>query len=149
MPQLESYGIDGHDFFESPYEKVVEIPFNRVLFTGKFTDVNPTKPELAQEVRSLSQLFEYYKPIVKVPFRNAAGKTFAESFRFHSIDDFAIRAMEGQSNYISALERKRTQQQKIVRQLRSNTQLQQVLNDPEQREALREKLLSLSKKMKR
>jgi len=99
MPQLESYGIDGHDFFESPYEKVVEIPFNRVLFTGKFTDVNPTKPELAQEVRSLSQLFEYYKPIVKVPFRNAAGKTFAESFRFHSIDDFAIRAMEGQSNY--------------------------------------------------
>ena len=37
----------------------------------------------------------------------------------------------------------------MVRQLRSNTQLQQVLNDPEQREALREKLLSLSKKMKR
>jgi predicted component of type VI protein secretion system len=149
MPQLESYGIDGNDFFESPYEKVVEIPFNRVLFAGKFTDADPTKPELAREVRSLSQLFEHYKPVVNVPFRNAAGKTVSESFRFYSIDDFEMRAMESQSNYITALEMKRMQQQKMVRQLRSNKQLQQVINEPEQRQALLDQLLSMAKKMKR
>lgn len=148
MPQLESYGIDGTDFFDSSYEKVVEIPFNRVLFTAKFTDVSPTKPELAHEVRSLSQLFEHYKPVVKVPFRNAAGKTVSESFRFYAIGDFDIKSMEQQSNYISTLEAKRMQQQKMVRQLRSNKQLQQALADPEQRRALRNALSSIAKKMK-
>ncbi len=148
MPQLQSYGIDGPDQRPDAYETVADIPFNRVLFAGKFTDTPPTKPQIVYGLTGLSQVFEQYAPGVAVRFQSEKGVLHKEQFSFTAIEDFSYRKIQQQSPFISGLEKKKVQWQKMIRELRKNQALKELVSRAGTKKRILERLQLLLKKVK-
>jgi hypothetical protein len=140
---LSNYGIGGNEVKIDASEAIFEIPQNRTLIAQKLTPNSPVKPELVEGVTSVEQVFEHFKPEIKVNFENAEGSTKPETLKFSNLGDFGVKGITAQSNFLSALETEKDQYQKIIRQLKTNKILKAALEDNEAKEALLASLNSL------
>lgn len=135
MP-LEPYGIGGTEVKTDAFEAFADIPQNRVLLAEKLTDLPPVKPEIVQGLTNVEAVFAHFSPSVSMDFETEEGATKREDLHFTGLQDFGANGITHQSSYLSELDMKRKQYQKIVKQLKTNKLLKQALADKETKENL-------------
>lgn len=130
MP-LEPYGIGGTEVKTDAFEAFADIPQNRVLLAEKLTYDAPVKPVIVEGLTDVVKVFEQFQPKVEMEFETEDGSSKRETLRFKGLEDFGTKGITNQSEYLTELNMKRIQYQKIVKQLKSNKILKQALDNKE------------------
>jgi|SRR5690606_20254929 len=138
-----NYGIGGNEVKLDANEAIFEIPQNRTLIAQKLTGDTPIRPELVQGLNTIEQVFEHFKPTVKVNFENAEGAMKNEELKFANLGDFGVKGITNQSKFLSNLETEKDQYQKIIKQLKTNKILKSALDDPDAKQSLLETIQDL------
>ncbi len=107
---------------------------NRTLFVQQLTDEAPFTPSLVEDLKSIEDVFGYFKPSKKVEFANEEGVPVEEELRFGNLGDFGSKGITKQSKYLQEVKNKEEQYLKVVKDLKSNKALQSVIQNPETRE---------------
>ena len=128
-------------------ESVLEFPQNRALITEQLTAEGPSKPEIVSGLKTVDEVFEYYKPKVEVDFENNEGVTKKETLSFSNLGDFGVKGITAQSEFLKALSVQKEEYQKIIKQLKGNKQLKQVLSDVELKQAMLNSIHALLKEL--
>ena len=68
---LKNYGIGGNEVPLDASEAILEIAQNRTLIAQKLTGQTPIRPEIVEGLSTVEQVFEHFKPVVKVIFEDA------------------------------------------------------------------------------
>lgn len=135
MP-VEPYGIGGTEVKNDAFEAFADIPQNRALLAEKLTDLPPVRPEVVHGLTDISAVFNHFAPSVDMEFETEDGATRSEELNFRGLEDFGPKGITRQSQYLSDLDMKRAQYQKIVKQLKTNKLLKQALSDSTTKENL-------------
>ena len=144
---LEPYGICGTEVKTDASEAFADIPQNRVLLAEKLT-INPTvKPEIVDGLTDITKVFEHFAPQVDMSFETEEGTVRRENIRFKGLEDFGVKGITNQSEYLNELNAKKDQYQKIIKQLKSNKLLKQALSDKETKQSFIDALQVLVKEL--
>lgn len=133
---LANYGIGGNEVKVDANEGIIEVPQNRTLVAQKLTADAPLKPELVEGLHTVEQVFEHFRPEVKVGFENAEGATKNEMLNFRNVGDFGVKGITAQSPFLSELETEKEQYSRIIKHLKTNKVLKAALEDAEAKRAL-------------
>ena len=80
---------------------VIEFPQDKTLYVEQLTDNPPLKPGEVFKPKTLSEVFDHYKPEKKgVKMTTQDGQTVKENFKFTSVDDFDDKNLIEQSEYL-------------------------------------------------
>ncbi|AIY14439.1 MULTISPECIES: hypothetical protein [Cellulophaga] len=131
-----NFGIGANDVKGDASEALNEIPQNRTLIAGKLTPNTPIKPEVIEGLRTVEDIFEHFRPELKVPFEDKNGGTINETIKFSNLGDFGKKGITNNSVFLKELEIESDQYKKIIKQLKTNKILKSALQDPEAKEAL-------------
>ncbi len=140
---LSNFGIGGNEVPLDANEAILEIAQNRTLIAQKLTGQAPVKPEIVEGLTTVEQVFEHFKPEVKVNFEDAEGATKFEELKFKNLGDFGIKGVTAQSKFLTDLQMEKEQYQKIIKQLKTNKVLKAALEDPDAKGALMETIEGL------
>lgn len=140
---LSNFGIGGNEVPLDANEAIIEIAQNRTLIAQKLTGQTPIRPEIVEGLNTVEQVFEHFKPEVKINFEDAEGATKFEELKFKNLGDFGIKGVTAQSKFLTDLQMEKEQYQKIIKQLKSNKILKAALEDPDAKGALMETIEGL------
>jgi hypothetical protein len=140
---IEPYGIGGTEVKTDAFEAFADIPQNRVLLAEKLTYDTPVKPEIVEGLTSADDVFAHYKPKVDMTFETEEGTMRRETLHFKGLQDFGVKGIIAQSEYLGDLNVQQLQYQKIIKQLKSNKLLKQALANKESKESLVKALQTL------
>jgi hypothetical protein len=124
-------------------EGFVEISPNKTLFLQKLTNEAPVKPEIVEGLETVEQVFEHFKPNCDVEMDKEDGSTTKENFAFGGLGDFDIKNITNKSDYLKNLNLENDAYLKIIKQLKSNKSLKNVIENPETRNAFVNSLKAL------
>lgn len=122
-----NFGIGGTEVKLDAFEAFQEIQSNRTLVAQKLTDKAPVKPEIVSGLTNVEEVFSHYKPSVDMSFENEDGVMVRETLHFKNLGDFGMKGITTQSPFLSDLNTKKEQYQKIIKQLKSNKLLKSAL----------------------
>ena len=142
------YDIGGSEVKGDASEAMSEIPQNRTLMVEKLTKEAPVKPEVAEGLKTIEEVFEHYSPTVEMEFQDSEGGTRKETLRFKNLGDFGIKGITNQSEFLKELTAKKEQNQKIIKHLKSNKLLQKALENEDTKTALLNAINALIKELK-
>lgn len=125
-------------------EGFVEISPNKTLFIQKLTSEDPIRPEIVEDLQTVEQVFDYFKPECNVELDKEDGSTLKENFRFSGLGDFDTKNLTNQSAYLKNLNLENDAYLKIIKQLKSNASLKKVIENPETKEAFVNALKALA-----
>lgn len=128
-------------------EAIIEFPQNRALLAEQLTFKEPSKPEIVKNLKTVEDVFDHFKPTVDVDFQNSEGGTKKETLAFKSLADFGVKGLTSQSQFLQELNIKKEEYQKIIKQLKSNKQLKQVIADAESKQAMLNAIMALLKEL--
>lgn len=128
-------------------ESILEFPQNRAFLTEQLTADDPTRPEIVKGLKTVDNVFAHYKPKVNVDFQDSEGVSKKEKLVFNSLGDFGVKGIVAQSEFLKNLNLQVEEYQKIIKQLKSNKQLKQVLNDIESKQAMLNAIHALLKEL--
>lgn len=128
-------------------EGFVEISPNKTLFIQKLTYDDPIKPEIVEDLQTVEQVFDYFKPNCDVELDKEDGSTTKENFRFAGLGDFDTKNLTNQSPYLKNLNVENDAYLKIIKQLRSNKSLKNVIENPETKSAFINALKALASEL--
>ena len=124
-------------------EGFVEISPNKTLFVQKLTYDDPIRPEIVEDLQKIEDVFGYFKPACDVEMDKEDGSTTKESFAFGGLGDFDAKNLTNQSQYLKNLSMENDAYLKIVKQLKSNKSLKNVIENPQTKAAFVNSLKSL------
>ncbi|WP_196892285.1 type VI secretion system contractile sheath small subunit [Aureivirga marina] len=133
---MYNYGIGGNEVKTDASESISEIASNRTLLVQKLTTEAPIKPESIYGLSSVEDVFDKFKPSVKLEFQDQEGTEVKEQMNFSNLGDFNAKAIQENSDFLSKLSIEQEQHNKIARQLSSNRALRKALENPEARAAM-------------
>lgn len=136
-------GIGGNEVRIEENESIADIPQNRTLLVEKLTDTAPVRPEFVDGLKTIDDVFENYKPSVKVKFEDEDGAIKNEELKFRGLKDFGVRGLTLQSDFLTDLTTKKDQYMVILKQLKTNKLLKQAIQNSEHKEALLNTLKSM------
>ena len=143
MPQVKP-GIATTILMPEPAgEGFVEISPNKTLFIQKLTYDDPIKPEIVEDLQKIEDVFAHYKPSVDVELDKEDGSTANENFQFGGLGDFDAKNLTSQSAFLKSLNLENDSYLKIIKQLKSNKSLANVVQNPETKAAFVNALKSL------
>lgn len=125
-------------------EGFVEISPNKTLFIQKLTNEEPIKPEIVEDLQKIEDVFAHFQPNCDVELDKEDGSTSKENFKFGGLGDFDVKSLTEQSSYLKNLNMENDSYLKIVKQLKSNKSLKNVIENPETRAAFINSLKSLA-----
>lgn len=128
-------------------DAIVEFPQNRTLLAEQLTDEAPVKPEIVKGLKTMDDIFNYYKPKVKLDFEGPDGQSKNETLHFNDLRDFEKDGLIKNSEFLKDIGLKRESYQKIEKQLRTNKLLRDAIADPEARVALIRSMQALLKEL--
>lgn len=144
MPQVKP-GIATTILMPEPAgEGFVEISPNKTLFIQKLTYDDPIKPEIVEDLQNVEAVFAHFKPNVDVELDKEDGSTVKENFQFGGLGDFDVKNMTNQSSYLKNLNIENDAYLKIIKQLKSNKSLANVIQNPETKSAFVNALKALA-----
>ncbi|MDJ1469683.1 type VI secretion system contractile sheath small subunit [Xanthocytophaga flava] len=144
---LYNYGIGGNEVKVDASEAIQEIQGNKTLIAQKLTDEDPLNPEAVYDLKTVEDVFNYFKPNVNIEFEDQDGQTINEHLKFKHLGDFTARNITEQSEFLKDLNIQKDQYAKIVKQLKSNKVLKAILENPETRAAFTHALQALSNEL--
>ncbi len=136
-------GIGGNEVPLEVNEAISEIPQNKTLIAQKLTQDAPSKAELVEDIKSINQAFEHFKPECDIEFEDIDGVEIKETLKFNNLGDFGSKGITSQSDYLNDLNVEQEQLQRMIKQLKTNKILKSVLQEPEAKEAFLNSLQSL------
>ena len=125
------YGIGGQERKLNVSESIVDIPQNKTLLIEKLTADPPIRPEVVGGLKTVDEVFAYFRPEQEVEFETEDGSTISETLRFQSLSDFGKKGIIAQSEYLQQLNMTFEDFQRYVRQLKSNKILKTLLENPD------------------
>lgn len=144
MPQVKP-GIATTILAPDPVgEGFVEISPNKTLFIQKLTYDDPNKPEIVEDLQSVEAVFEHFRPQVDVSLDKEDGSTTNENFQFGGLGDFDPKNLTNQSTFLKNLDIEYGTYLKIMKQLKSNKSLANVIQNPDTKAAFINALKSLA-----
>src|SRR5699024_5468388 len=132
---MNTHGIGGNEIPRDANEAITDIPENRTLLIERLTSKPASRPEVVENLRTIEEVFEHYKPTVEIEFKDKEGQFEKEQLLFRNLGNFGAEGLSRQSHFLNNLTAERNEYQKIIRQLKSNKTLRKVLSDPEQKQA--------------
>lgn len=124
-------------------EGFVEISPNKTLFIQKLTNEDPIKPEIVEDLQTVEQVFAHFKPSADVELDREDGSTMKQNFNFGGLGDFDVKSLTNQSPYLKNLNLEYDAYLKIIKQLKSNKSLKNVVENPETKTAFVNSLKAL------
>lgn len=144
MPQVKP-GIATTILAPDPVgEGFVEISPNKTLFIQKLTYDDPIKPDIVEDLQTVEAVFEHFRPEVDVEMDKEDGSTINENFQFGGLGDFDPKNLTNQSPFLKNLDIEYGAYLKIIKQLKSNKSLANVIQNPETKAAFISALKSLA-----
>jgi hypothetical protein len=130
-----NYDIGGQERKIEVNEGISDIPQNRTLLIEKLTDEAPLSPQIIPDLKSINDVFAFFKPSKELEFETADGSGKTEQLRFTSLASFGRQGITRQSAYLSELSHQCEDLQKFVRQLKANKILRTLLENKEAKAA--------------
>lgn len=130
-----NYDIGGQERKSEVNEGISDIPQNRTLLIENLTDQPPLTPQIVPDLKSVGDVFGYFKPSKEVEFETQDGSTKSEELHFESLADFGKAGITRQSTFLNELNQQCEDLQKFVRQLKSNKILKSMLENKEAKSA--------------
>lgn len=144
MPQVKP-GIATTILAPDPVgEGFVEISPNKTLFIQKLTYDDPIKPEMVEGLQTVEAVFEHFQPSCEVEMDKEDGSTTQENFQFGGLGDFDPKNLTNQSAYLKNLDIEYGAYLKIIKQLKSNKSLANVIQNLQTKAAFINALKSLA-----
>lgn len=128
-------------------EAFADLSMNRTLFVQKLTGDAPYTPEMVQDLKTVDEVFGYYKPNKEVEFATEEGAPVNEELTFGNLGDFGKKGIIKQSKYLREVSNKQEQYLNIAKDLKSNKALQGVVQNPELREAFTNAIRAMLKEL--
>lgn len=144
---MYNYGVGGNEVKREASEAIADIPQNRTMFVQKLTDEPPIKPEAVYDLKNVDEVFEHFKPKVSVEFQNEEGASVNEDLHFKNLGDFSAKNITEQSKFLKDLSLQQNQYQTIAKQLKSNKLLNNVLDNPDSKNAFIDALKALAQEL--
>lgn len=126
--------IGGQLVPQQSFEAITQISSNRTLLVQKLT-ARPTKPEPITGLKTLNEVFDHFKPNVKVAFESEDGAPVNEELNFSNLGDFTKNGIVEQSEFLKDINAQQENYHKFIKQLKSNKILKSALQNPESKRA--------------
>jgi predicted component of type VI protein secretion system len=147
MPQVKP-GIATTILAPDPVgEGFVEISPNKTLFIKKLTQDDPIRPQIVEDLQRVEDVFAHFNPNVDVELDKEDGSTTEENFKFGGLGDFDPKNLTNQSAYLKNLSVENDAYLKILKQLKTNKSLKNVIENPETKAAFVNALKSLASEL--
>jgi hypothetical protein len=124
-------GIGGNEVKTDAFEAFQDIQSNKTLVAQKLTANAPVKPEVVPGLTNVEEVFGHFKPKVEMSFADENGVTVRETLHFSNLGDFGVKGITAQSGFLSDLNTRQEQYQKIIKQLKANKLLKSAMSTPE------------------
>jgi hypothetical protein len=128
-------------------DAIIEFPQNRTLLVEQLTDEPPAKAEVVKGLRTMEDVFNKYKPNIKLEFEDMNGQSRKETMDFNELRDFEMDGLIKKSQFLKDLKSQREDFLKIEKQLRANKVLREAVSDPESKADLIKSLQALLKEL--
>ena len=128
---MYDYQVGGNAVKMDASEGMADIPMNRSLFVQKLTADDPVRPEAVYDLKTVEEVFEHFKPSVEVEFDQQDGSSKSEQISFSSVADFKASSMVAKSPFLQDLNSQKEEYQKLVKQLKTNKLVRNVIENPE------------------
>ncbi|HNY01694.1 MAG TPA: hypothetical protein PKG48_03865 [Bacteroidales bacterium] len=128
-------------------EAIKDLTENRTMIVQQLTQSPPSKPEIAENLKCIEDVFEHFKPKAEVAFRDKEGSKVAEELPFNSIADFSLKGLTQNSSFLSGLQIQAQTYQQILQELKGNNRLKKLLATEQGKEVLVKTLLALVKEL--
>jgi hypothetical protein len=132
---MYNYDIGGQERKIEVNEGISDIPQNRTLLIEKLTDESPLSPQIIPDLKSINDVFGFFKPTKEVEFETADGAGRTEQLHFSSLGNFGKQGIIRQSAYLNELSHQCEDLQKFVKQLKTNKILRTLLENKEAKSA--------------
>jgi len=130
-----NYEIGGNERKIDTSEAFGDIAHNKTLFVQQFTNDEPIKPEKAEGLKTVQDVFNHYKPRVNVEFNNYDGALIRETLQFGNLGDFSVKQIISKSEHLQKVSIEKDMSLSIIKQLKSNKTLQTTLGNEETKHA--------------
>ena len=137
------YQVGGNAVKTDASEGMAEIAMNRSLFVQKLTADDPVRPEAVYDLKTVDEVFEHFKPKVEVDFEKSDGTSVGEELRFNSVADFKSKSIISQNPFLQEVNNQKDEYQKLVKQLKTNKLVKNVIENPETKAAFMSALNAL------
>ena len=128
-------------------EAIKDLAENRTLIVQQLTQNQPSKPEIVEDLKNISDVFDHFKPTATVNFKESGGSKVTENLAFNSMEDFGLKGLTQNSNFLSDLQIKYQTYQQILQELKGNNRLKKLFATEEGKAALIKTLLALTKEL--
>lgn len=128
-------------------EGFVEISPNKTLFIQKLTYDDPINPELVEDLKTVEDVFDYFKPACEVELDREDGSTLKENFAFSGLGDFDVKSLINRSSHLKNLQLENDAYLKIIKQLKTNKSLKNVIENPQTKMAFVNALKALASEL--
>lgn len=126
---MYNYGVGGNEKKVDANEAIQEIQENKTLLVSKLTNEEPLTPEIVKNLKTVEDVFEHYRPSISIDHETAEGETVKEEFNFKNLGDFSPKKLVENSDFLKTLSVEEEQYNNIIRQLRNNKVLNNMLTD--------------------
>jgi len=139
-----NYGVGGNEVKVDANEAIQEIQENKTLLVSKLTTEDPVSPEIVKGLKTVEDVFKHYKPSISIDHETADGETVSEEFVFNNLGDFTPKSLVQNSVFLKNLSLEQEQYNNIIRQLRSNKVLNNILGNSQAKAEFIEVLKSVA-----
>lgn len=142
-----NYGVGGNEVKVDANEAIQDIQENKTLIVSKLTQDEPVNPEIITGLKTVDEVFRYFRPAIGVEHETADGQMVKEDFKFATLGDFTPKNITEQSPFLKNLNLQQEQYNKIVRQLKANKVLKSMLDDEQSRKAFVDALKAVAQEL--
>ncbi len=132
---MYNYDIGGQERKTEISEGIADIPQNRTLLIESLTEEAPLSPQIVPDLRTINDVFAFFKPAKEVQFETESGAPLMEELHFETLSDFGKQGIIKQSTYLNELSHQCDDLQKFIKQLKTNKILKTLLENKEAKAA--------------
>jgi hypothetical protein len=108
-------------------EAIKDLQENRTMVVQKLTQNPASKPEIVENLKTIDDVFQHYKPTADVKFKDKEGTGVSEELPFNSLADFGLKGLTENSSFLRELNLETNAYQQILRELKGNNRLKKVI----------------------
>jgi len=135
----------------TPEIGVTQLTPNKTLYVGCFQDEGPYEPEVLPKTacKNISSVFEHLKPSVNVNLQTGKSDSPEEEINISldSLKSFQLSSIKKSIPLLDELDQKQDVIGKFMNMISKSKKLQEVLNDPEKKDALLNLFLSIKEEL--
>lgn len=145
---MYEYGLGGTERkLNQGGDTFTEIPMNRTLLVQKLTADDPVSPEMNYDMKTVDDIFNHYKPKLELSMESDDGNSVNEEISFRSLADFTPDGLTKNSPLLKELKHREEGYMKVVKDLKSNKNLQAAVQDPVKKQAFKSAILAMLKEL--